>query len=134
MYCLIMSKRNYFIKFKIIFYFKNLLPTFSFYPPPHGLPPTYTSWYQFPPTGIKPKISSFPKISLSSFSYPPSHGLPPPTHHGINSHQPESNPRPLHSQRSVLAPLLPTKCQATSPQARMHMILFKMSIYHISSL
>jgi hypothetical protein len=26
------------IKFKIIFYFKNLLSTFSFYPLPHGLP------------------------------------------------------------------------------------------------
>jgi hypothetical protein len=25
------------LKFKIIFYFKNLLPTFSFYPPPHDL-------------------------------------------------------------------------------------------------
>jgi hypothetical protein len=47
MYYLIMSKKYYFIilfyniilniKFKIIFYFKNLLPTFSFYPPPHGL-------------------------------------------------------------------------------------------------
>jgi hypothetical protein len=38
-----------------------------------------------------------------------------PTHHGINPHHPESNPRPLHSQRSALTPLLLTKCQATSP-------------------
>jgi hypothetical protein len=79
MYYLIMSKKYYFIilfyniilniKFKIIFYFKNLLPTFSFYPPPHGLPT----------------------------SYPPS-----------------------------------AKPQA--PQAHMYTNVFKMSIYHISSL
>ena len=41
------------IKFKLIFYFKNLLPTFSFYPPPHGLHlyimisiPTNWNWIQ----------------------------------------------------------------------------------------
>jgi hypothetical protein len=33
---------------------------------------TYTSWSQFPPTGIEPKTSSFPKISLKLASYPPS--------------------------------------------------------------
>jgi hypothetical protein len=47
MYYLIMSKKYYFIilfyniilyvNFNLIFYFKNLLPTFSFYPQPHGL-------------------------------------------------------------------------------------------------
>jgi hypothetical protein len=77
-----MSKNYYFtkiilnIKFKIIFYFKNLLPTFSFYPPSHGLP-TYTSWYQSPPTGIDPKTYSFPKISLNS-----------PLTHQVPSHKP----------------------------------------------
>jgi hypothetical protein len=46
------------------FYFKNLLPTFFIYP--HLMAFTYTSWYQFPPTGIVPKTSSFPRISLNS--------------------------------------------------------------------
>jgi hypothetical protein len=54
----------------------------------------------------------------------------PPTYHGINPHQPELIPRPPYSQRSALTPLLPTKCQPQAPQARMHMKLFKMSIYH----
>jgi hypothetical protein len=67
-----------------------------------------------------------------SLSIPTSWPLP--IHHGINPHQSESNPRPPHSQGSALIPILPTKCQATSPQARMSMRVFKMSIYHINSL
>jgi hypothetical protein len=63
------------IKFKINFYFKDLLPTFCFYP--HLMASTYTSWYQFPPIGIKPKTSSFPRISLNS-----------PLTHEVSNHKP----------------------------------------------
>jgi hypothetical protein len=44
MYYLIMSKK-YYLKYKFKKnYFKNLLPTFFFYP--HLMASTYTSWYQ----------------------------------------------------------------------------------------
>ena len=50
------------IKIKIIFYFKNFLPTFSFYPPPHGLHiHIRISIPTNPPTGIEPKTSLLPK-------------------------------------------------------------------------
>jgi hypothetical protein len=83
MYYLIMFKKILFyniifnIKILIIFYFKNLLPTFSFYP--HLMASTYTSWYQSHPTKIEPKISSFPRINLNS-----------PLTHQVLSHEPPS--------------------------------------------
>jgi hypothetical protein len=39
-----------------MFYFENLLPTFSFYP--HLMVSTYTSWYQSPPTGDQSRSST----------------------------------------------------------------------------
>jgi hypothetical protein len=46
---------------------------------------THTSWYQSPPTGIKPKTSSFPMISLNS-----------PLTHQVPSHKPPS----LHAHKA----------------------------------
>jgi hypothetical protein len=91
-----MSKKYYFIilflikKFKLLFYFKNLLPTFSF--SPHLMASTYKSWYELQPTRIEHKTSSFPRISLNS-----------PLTHQVPSHKPPS-PHAHESSKNVKIP------------------------------
>jgi hypothetical protein len=66
------------------------LPTFSFYP--HLMVSNYTSWYQFPPTKIESKTSSFPRISLNS-----------PLTHVVPNHKYPS-PRVLESFKNINIP------------------------------